>query len=321
MQQKKKSGDNSDYPGRIRALRDAAGMTQVAFAKALGTARSMLAACESEENPRRPSASLLVSLGNVAALNKRYGDAVWFWQCAGLAIEGMMPAALEMLEATNLAVPVGSVTSIPELPSTRSVTSPAILFDTRLLRNPYAAKYIVPQPGKVLIVDTQQTDIWKLSGHEIAVLRRALPPEETRAVKRAFSDPVLIEYSHLLIQEVGEPSLHWGWLSTSRRGEASVVSLESRTAMGLLGSHILAIEIEGGGGRAAKMIESPFFYVLGQVVAQIDLRGPDATPYTWDQFQKQLQSSETQGSKTPHTKKSSSRVRSQKKRPQEKKRK
>src|SRR5215469_14253576 len=54
----------SEGSARIKALRGASGMNQVAFAKALGAARSLIAACESGSGKRVPTAGLLVKLGN-----------------------------------------------------------------------------------------------------------------------------------------------------------------------------------------------------------------------------------------------------------------
>jgi hypothetical protein len=248
----------------------------------------MVAACESEENPREPSAALLISLGNVAAVHERYGDALWFWKRAGIESEGLIPAVLEMLGEADLALPVGAVTSIPELPAERSVKSPAILFDSRVLRNPYAAKYIVPEQGRLLILDTQQTDIWRLSNQELAVLRRR--PQNVDALMRAFADPALAKYSATLLQQVSEPSLHWGLLTSTTRDGDTVIALESRSPLGLSQSYVLGVEIAGGSGRAAKVIESPCFTVLGRVIAQIDLReGPIPAPYTREEFVKALE--------------------------------
>jgi transcriptional regulator with XRE-family HTH domain len=273
MQAKKISSDNSQFPKRIRNLRESAQMTQVAFAKELGAARSMLAACESEENPRKPSASLLVSLGNVAAVNKLYADAVWFWRKSGVAVEGMIPAALSMLEESKLGAQVGKSTYIPYgLLTPGESEKPRILWDSRLLPNSYYAKYLFT--GRYLLVfDSQETDLWKLAGNDVAVLRIAVAAERIETTRSELADYGLSKYPILEHARSDTPALYQGRIKTSPIENVTLVTLESQTAIGPA-SQVLAVEIEAERGVHGKVrIQVPYFTVLGRVVAWVDMRG------------------------------------------------
>lgn len=248
-------------------------MTQVAFAKALGAARSMLAACESAEHPRKPSASLLLSLGNVAAVNERYADAVWFWGKAGVAIEGVIPAALNMLEETKLGAPVGKTTYIPYgLFTPGESEKPRILWDSRLLQNSYYAKYLFT--GRyLLVVDSQETDLWKLVGSDVAVLRSPVDADRVETARRELADHGLSKYPILEHARSDSPALYQGRVKTSPIEDATLVTLESQTSIGLPASQILGVEIEAKRGTHGKVrIQVPYFIVVGRIVAWVDMR-------------------------------------------------
>jgi len=81
----------------IKALREATGLTQVAFAGSLGVARSLLAECEGAG--RKPSTNFNVRLGNFAAKAQRYDDALWFWTRAGIDVE-LLATVLDQASGT-----------------------------------------------------------------------------------------------------------------------------------------------------------------------------------------------------------------------------
>lgn len=252
----------------------------------------MLAACESEDKPRDPSAALLISLGNVAAAHSRYGDALWFWNNAGIEPAGLIPAVMEMLEHMKVSLPIGKVTAIPEYPVQRSVKSGSILFDSRLLRNPFAVNYVVAHGDRrLLFLDTQQADIWRLSSREVAVVPRR--KDSVESLMRTFSDPALARYLAMFTPQAKEPAVQWGPLTSTMRDGDTFIALEARNPLGLSQSYIIAIETSGGAGRVAKRIESPFFGLLGRVIAQVDLReGPISEPYTYEEFERDLKEEE-----------------------------
>lgn len=263
-----------EYPAKIRALREALGLKKGQFASAAQVPHTLISLCEAGKRP--PSVDFLVKLGNLAAAQKRYDDAVWFWGRAGIAIEGLMPAALGMLESVGAAIPKGSVTSVPPAKLWSGAGS-RILVDSVLLRNPYSAKYILADDSVVLVIDEQELDLWKLVDSHVALLCSPVEPEIVETSIRHLSDAEILRYPAFKSQELRYP-LHTGLLRAVKRGEDTVLTLEARDYIGprleIYGGEIVAVEFgRGPGGRGGKRAEVPYFTVLGRVIEWADVRG------------------------------------------------
>jgi transcriptional regulator with XRE-family HTH domain len=129
---------STEFPGKIKALREATGMNQVAFAEALGVARSLLAACESvSSKSRKPSTDMLVRLGSVAAEERRYDDAKWFWEKAG-----MSTSALDNLIDLRVREKAASAGDFIEISALDPAIKEIVPFPARLLKNPASTRFL-----------------------------------------------------------------------------------------------------------------------------------------------------------------------------------
>ena len=265
---------------KIKALRSATGMNQVAFAKALGVARSLIAACESGSGNRAPSTDLLVKLGNVAAENQRYTDAEWFWRKAGVTL--MIPTALELLKQIEAPTTRGLMTSLHANAITAQDQDKGrfLLFPSQLLPNPLASSYAIVaddalrpmfNKGDVLIVDESETNPWKMVGRYIATLRHTAWERNVRALRQQLSDE---EYARFLPSRPERLGLFVGWLHPTSRDSDTVLEIEAPNSLGGISRQAIAFETKPiPGGSTTRKITSPEFAVLGRVIAWIDASG------------------------------------------------
>jgi hypothetical protein len=206
-------------------------------------------------------------------VNGRHGDSAWFWEKAGVAVQGMIPAALNMLEETKLGAPVGETTYITYgLVTPGKQEKPRIVWDSRLLHNPYFARYLIAG-GDLLVVDQQETDLWKLVGGYVAMLQQPADADRVEEVRRKLDECGLSKYPILEQGRNDTSALYSGWLKTSRTEDATIVTLESRTSIGLTTAQIVAVEVEAKRGEHGKArIQIPYFAVLGRIVAWVDMK-------------------------------------------------
>lgn len=278
MQGKKNNVDNSQYPLRIKALRAATGLTQYEFAEVLGFDRSMLAGYESTEHPKRPSSSFFISLGNLAAENRRYEDAIWFWEQGGIRGQNMIPAVLDIVKELDAPLVQGSLTTVPankclQLPDDKERRVP---FPTALLPNPLAVSFVAVNDdaleplykrGDVLIVDESNADIWKMIGSRVVAYRAASWSESVRKSREKLTDA---EFEKYLPDRSGRIGLYAGWLRSTSRGAESIVVIESPNILGSISSTPIAFELSAIHGSSIKRkIDVPEFIVLGTIVASI----------------------------------------------------
>lgn len=253
-------------------------MAQGQFAQAMGIVQALVS--RAEAGKRTPSVELLVKLGNLAAAQHRYDDAVWFWGHAGIAVEGLMPATLGMLERFGSAIPKGRVTSVAPGKLWPN-TGERILLETRLLRQPYAAKYILVDNEVILVLDDEEKSLWNLLGSHVALLHGPVESEILEASTQQLNDAELSRYPVFARQDVARTSLHSGLLNAVRRGNDTVVTIEPQPYIGsemYAGvphyPQVVAVELgPTGGSRTARRVEVPYFYLLGKVIQWIDVRG------------------------------------------------
>jgi DNA-binding XRE family transcriptional regulator len=280
MRQKasEKMGRNSESAIKIRALRDAIGVGQVAFAKTIGVARSLVAACEG--GSRTPSTDFLVRLGNLAAENRHYIEAEWFWREAG--VRRMLPAAVHLLKQMESPISHGAITNVPPSKFARQERDAGrwLPFPTHLLTTPLAAAYITVADDSlrpmfkrddVLVLDESERDPWTMVGGYIAAYRHTSWNKHVRAMREMLTDQ---EFSQLLSLRQDRLGLYAGWVRSNMREGSAVLTIEAPNSLGGVSSEVIAFDaapLEGGSIR--RRIEMPEFSILGRVVAWVDMRG------------------------------------------------
>ena len=266
-------------------MRTALKMTQITFAKALGTARSMLAACETDAKRGRPPLSLLIALGNVAAAKQLYDDAEWFWAEAGLQPQGMTRTVIALLKERGAPTTVGRRTGVPRNKIIyRDQDGPnRIDIQTDFLPDPLSCSFaIVPDESlrplfnrnDVVVIDESETDLWKLVGDCVALYRAASWIRNVQEAREKLSDAEYQALSREMGARIDRLGLHVGWLRVSEREGAKSLLLESPTPFGGMAQEVVAFEIPPmPRSSTTRRIEVPAFTVLGRVTCWIDMRG------------------------------------------------
>jgi hypothetical protein len=156
-------------------------MNQDEFSKRIGIARSLVSACEGKG--REPSTYMYVRLGNFAVSLKLYSLAAWFWKQAGVEAESMLSLAAQ--DRDQMAVPPRSGQTARVRPSKsglqadRPAKSPTYLAlpaqtvpnapSTSYLRVEDDAMLPMFKRGDILVIDSSETDLWKLQGSWVAI--------------------------------------------------------------------------------------------------------------------------------------------------------
>jgi transcriptional regulator with XRE-family HTH domain len=234
---------------KIAELRDAEKMSQAAFAKGLGVAQSLISAVE---KGKAIPAHLAVRLGNYAAEIKRYQDAVWFWQLAGVKASALVPATIELLRATESPITRGAVTMVPPTENGGRY----LAFPSEVLPNPLAVRYIVLpddallplfKRGDVLIVDDSETKLRALIGSQIVIMRHTSS---------------LLRKGAQLVRGYERSGLYVGWLRSSGPSDSAIM-LDRPSVDGGIRSDV----IEANGQLLFEL------QVIGRVVSWIDMQG------------------------------------------------
>ncbi len=160
---------------RVLALRKASGLDQKEFAGKLGVARSLVSACEAG---KKLSVEMCVRLGNLAASRKRYSDADWFWEKAGIDGRAMLSASYERLKSQFEPSGKFSIPPTQKVPQGRD--SLPLHFPASMISNPANTTYVrlsdvwyspLFESGGLLVIDESETDFRRLQGACVAFYR------------------------------------------------------------------------------------------------------------------------------------------------------
>lgn len=117
-------------------------MNQAKFAKELGVTHPLVSLSESGD--REPSTDMLVRLGKFAVNKRRYEDAKWFWEKAGIDMKALDPFIDEQMRQRR-ATPAGgntSATSVVEVKPLDPSVDETIFFPENLLPNPASTRFL-----------------------------------------------------------------------------------------------------------------------------------------------------------------------------------
>jgi transcriptional regulator with XRE-family HTH domain len=132
---KKMPPKKANFTDRIKALRESANMNQAQFAAALGVTHPLVSQCEGGK--KIPSTDLLVRLGSVAAEWKRYDEAKWFWEKAGMSTR-----ALDNLMDVRVRDRAASAGEFIEISALDPAIKETVPFAARLLDNPASTRFL-----------------------------------------------------------------------------------------------------------------------------------------------------------------------------------
>jgi transcriptional regulator with XRE-family HTH domain len=185
----------SEFRAKLKALRAATGMNQGQFAQGIGVVQSLVSACELGK--KTPSTDLLVRLGNAAAQYELYVDASWFWEQAGVNVEGTIKAAKYQMQQSEqrlkkLLQESPGVVRVPILRGPWHVAEPLLApeaqieewlpLPSRMIPNPTATSGIrfrdhfseaIFGESDLVLVDSSQADLKHLAAKRAAVYQSA----------------------------------------------------------------------------------------------------------------------------------------------------
>jgi transcriptional regulator with XRE-family HTH domain len=231
----------TEFADKIKALREAAGMNQAQLAAALGVTHPLVS--QSESGKKIPSTDLLVRLGSVAADLRRYEDAKWFWEQAGMnttALDNLVDIRVQERAASP-----GEFIEVAALDPNEKRTIP---FPSRFLSNPASTRYMRVRaikgedavtvgwqivrpglygypfgPGDVLLVDPTQRELHKLErGSFVAVSVRGVDVAGALEVR-----PVGSEVFHFSLIAPGHSDLYIGAANAAIAKQIQAVNLIS----------------------------------------------------------------------------------------------
>jgi len=159
-------------------------LSQSEFAKKVRVPRSKLS---EYEGGKKPSIEMLLKLGNFAAKEKRYSDARWFFEEAGVNAGAFPPVTREILKGHVASGQPEELRFIrPTSKISHHVAESPIQFPASMIPNPQATTYVrlsdlemrpAFDRGDVFIIDESETNILDL--HEsLIVARRPLTDED-----------------------------------------------------------------------------------------------------------------------------------------------
>jgi len=160
-------------------------MRQGDFAEALGVGQPVVSAWEQERGGYEPSPESYAHLGNFASERGFFGEAIWFWQRAGMdpvEMSRALRSKKKSVKERSAAVGTVLVEVMPNIVGQEeSETAPALGFDESVVPNPDCTRYLrvptesfVPRMlhvGDLVVIDSSETDPWKLEGSLIAAYR------------------------------------------------------------------------------------------------------------------------------------------------------
>jgi DNA-binding XRE family transcriptional regulator len=201
---------NSKASSKIKELREALHLDQGDFSNALDVAQSLVSSCETGN--KTPSSDLCVRLGNLAAKNGRYSDAMWFWQRAGLRLEAMLAAANSLLKQRGELARSGKFVGVPPMDSSNEQISLPGMFVT----NPASTAYLTVSrddagtafsPGDIVVFDTSETRESSLWGS--VVVLDFIPRARRQGGWMEDTWPEGLSIGRLNLKSSGEGKLVW----------------------------------------------------------------------------------------------------------------
>jgi len=170
-------GKYSEAALKIKRLRSA--LSQGEFAQAIGVPRSKVSECE---RGKPPSVQMLVLLGNEAARQGLYNEAIWFWKRAKLDTEAMLMSASRLLAKRSASTGIAQVPLMPNIAGQEKAQIARVLqLDRSVVPHEEETNYLrvtdesfVPRTfhaQDIIVIDSFETDPWKLEGSLIAAYR------------------------------------------------------------------------------------------------------------------------------------------------------
>jgi transcriptional regulator with XRE-family HTH domain len=213
---------------RIKGLRGK--LSQGEFAKRVGVPRSKIS---EYEGGKKPSIEMLLNLGNFAVKEKRFPDALFFFEEAGVWRGAFPPVTSEILKGR---VASGGPDQIRFVKPTSKIDQDAgsspIQFPASLVSNPEKTFYVrvsdrffapLFEPGDALVIDESETDVAKLEGACVAIYDPGNPVEVDVTVgggDKAIRQTVSHSYGH--------KGVYAAWLLRDEKNEELTVSTPSR---------------------------------------------------------------------------------------------
>jgi hypothetical protein len=257
-------------------------MNQDEFAKKIRIARSLVSACEGDG--REPSTYMYVRMGNFAVSLKLYSLAAWFWEQAGVEAESMLSFAAQ--DRDRMAVPPtsGEIARVrpgrSDLQVDRAAKSPTYMpLPADTVPNAPSTSYLLVEDdamlpmfkrGDILVIDSSETDLWKLEGSWVAI--RGNPSGPT-AREKAIIEREKTKLPHLM-GDIYADSLTFKTAAVI----AGVLLREVETGANMLQLHRLSRNREGvsdrfeilafedGPARSRRRSRFPGLTVLGRIV-------------------------------------------------------
>src|SRR6266700_458416 len=183
-------GKYSEPALKIKRLRSA--LSQGEFAQTIGVPRSKVSECE---RGKPPSVQMFVLLGNEAARQGLYNEAIWFWKRAKLDTEAMLVSASRLLAKRSASTGIVQVPLMPNIAGQEKAETAAILqLDRSVVPHEEETSYLrvpdwsfVPRTLRaqdIIMIDSFETDPWKLEGSLIAAYRS--PELRDKKLQREF---------------------------------------------------------------------------------------------------------------------------------------
>lgn len=147
------------------------------------------------ESGKSPSILIFNLLGNYAAKQGRYDEAFWFWEQAKLDTDVMLLAANVRLNKRNAPAGIVSVPAMPNIAGQEKPESADVFqLDRSVVPHEAETSYLrvpggsfVPRmlhPQDIVVIDSFETDPWKLEGSLVAAYRS--PELRDEKVQREF---------------------------------------------------------------------------------------------------------------------------------------
>jgi hypothetical protein len=213
----------------MKKLRSALGQSE--FAKEVGIPQSKVSECEAG---KPPSVQMFVLLGNYAAKQGLFEDATWFWRRAGLDTEAMLSAASRLLAKKNAPAGIATIPLMANIVGQEKAESAPILnADRSVIPNPEDTYYVrVPTEsfvikalrcGDFVVIDSSETNPWKLEGCLIAAYRSPELKDEQSQIEfvKSNTKEEVDERRTLGIHPFRRFGLFIGFLLPERLGETA----------------------------------------------------------------------------------------------------